>query len=286
VQCINNLKQIGLGVYGYVMAKQRLPVGTYPVAPATTTPPVAGLTLLLPHLEEQVAYDRYDRTLSWDHATNRPVVSHRMTIFLCPSSPSDDRLDGSPDALPWSPTVATPTDYSPTTKVSDRLLVAGLVDAAGDGLLCRTGIPTFYECHDGLAYTILYAESAGRPYLYRRGHRLSDDLATVRVNGGGWARPASDFSVDGASKDGTTIPGPCAVNCTNGENVVPGGHPHPVYDRDGSSEVYAFHPGGANVVFADGSVRFVDEDIDIRQFARFVTRNGQELVTTDGLPQN
>ena len=35
---------------------------------------------------------------------------------------------------------------------------------------------------------------------------------------------------------------------------------------------------GANVVFADGSVRFLKADIDIRVFARLVTRAGGEVV--------
>ena len=65
----------------------------------------------------------------------------------------------------------------------------------------------------------------------------------------------------GATPDGTAFFGPCAVNCTN--------------DR----EVYSFHPGGANVVFADGSVHFLKATIDIRVFARLVTRAGGEVVS-------
>jgi prepilin-type processing-associated H-X9-DG protein len=65
----------------------------------------------------------------------------------------------------------------------------------------------------------------------------------------------------GSSNDGATKSGPCAINCTN--------------DR----EVYSFHPAGANTVFADGSVHFLKADIDIRIFARLVTRAGEEVVT-------
>ena len=64
----------------------------------------------------------------------------------------------------------------------------------------------------------------------------------------------------GSTPDGATKPGPCAINCTN--------------DR----EVYSFHPDGANAVFADGSVHFLNADIDIRIFARLVTRAGEEVV--------
>ncbi len=59
-------------------------------------------------------------------------------------------------------------------------------------------------------------------------------------------------------------PRPCAVNCNN--------------DR----EVYSFHSGGANVAFADGHVRFLSASIDIRLFARLVTRDGGEVVSDSG----
>jgi prepilin-type processing-associated H-X9-DG protein len=46
-----------------------------------------------------------------------------------------------------------------------------------------------------------------------------------------------------------------------------------------ANEISSFHPGGANVVFADGSVRFVREQIDIRILARLVTRAGGEVLS-------
>ena len=65
----------------------------------------------------------------------------------------------------------------------------------------------------------------------------------------------------GASPDGTTRLGPCALNCNN--------------DR----EVYSFHPGGANAVFADGSVRFLKAGMTVRVLAALVTRAGGEVIT-------
>jgi prepilin-type processing-associated H-X9-DG protein len=61
--------------------------------------------------------------------------------------------------------------------------------------------------------------------------------------------------------DGIAFFGACAINCTN--------------DR----EVYSFHLGGANVVFADGRVQFLKATIAIRVFARLVTRAGGEIVS-------
>src|SRR5690606_2013209 len=107
---------------------------------------------------------------------------------------------------------------------------------------------------------------------YRKGKRVGDDLTLYRVNAGGWARPASDFSVDGLSYDGATATGPCAVNCANGENAADKSFPLPYYGTEGNAEVYALHPGGAHVVLGDGSVRLINAEINIREFARLVTR--------------
>ena len=41
----------------------------------------------------------------------------------------------------------------------------------------------------------------------------------------------------------------------------------------------AFHPGGANAVFADGSVHFLKAGMDIRVMAGLITRAGGEVVS-------
>ena len=43
-------------------------------------------------------------------------------------------------------------------------------------------------------------------------------------------------------------------------------------------EVDSFHPGGANAVFADGAVHFLQAGLHIRVLARLVTRAGEEVV--------
>jgi len=94
-----------------------------------------------------------------------------------------------------------------------------------------------------------------------------------RVNGGGWCRPASELNVlRGSSPDGITFPGPAAINVTNGENI--GVYPHPFYNVDGSGQIYGFHSGGVNALFADGSVRFLQQSISIRTLAALISRNG------------
>ena len=47
-----------------------------------------------------------------------------------------------------------------------------------------------------------------------------------------------------------------------------------------SGDIYSFHTGGANVCFADGSVRFLRDSIPITVLAALVTKGGGEVVDT------
>ena len=273
-QCSNNLKQLALAAHSFHDTNKVLPSSIRPSA-SSSLPRISGLTLLLPMIEQQALYNRYDRTVNWSHPNNLPVTSQPVATFQCPSSPLATRRDGDPQPA-WVPDLVAVTDYSPTIGVDQRLLSAGLVDVYGPGLLAKNSQPRMADCTDGLSNTILYAESAGRPFLFRRGRQVSSDYSTARVNGGGWARPASDFSVDGASRDGKSFPGPCAVNCTNGEDIASSTFPYPYYGSEGSAEAYGFHATGAMFALGDGSVRYIDGEIESREFARLVTRAGGE----------
>jgi prepilin-type N-terminal cleavage/methylation domain-containing protein len=270
-QCTNNLKQIGLAAHNFHDTYGNLPSSIRPGG-LTTSPRIAGLTFLLPFIEQQTMYDRYDQTVNWSHANNLPVTRLPIKSFQCPSTPEPQRLDGDPQQT-WTPIVAV-TDYSPTIGVDQRLQTLGLVDLAGDGILTKNGSPRMADVLDGLSNTIMYAESAGRPAIYRRRLKFGS-LPATRVNAGGWSRPASDFSVDGSSQDGATFPGPCPLNCTNGE-FVGTAFPHPYYGTEGTAEAYSMHPGGAMFGLGDGSVRFISATISMREFARLVTRSGGE----------
>ncbi len=283
MQCSNNLKQMGLAVHNFESAYKKLPSSVRPGG-LTTAPRIAGLTFLLPYIEQTSAYNKYDQTKNWSDAVNLPITRIRISTFNCPSTPEPERLDGVPELSPWSATFVSTTDYSPTIGVDQRLVSAGLVDNLNGtslaGLLPKNGSPKLRDATDGLSNTVMYAESAGRPNVYRKGKRVGE-LPTQRINAGGWSRPASDFSLDGSTIDGVLSPGPCPMNCTNGDEIGSAAFPHPYYGTEGTSEAYSFHSGGGNFVLGDGSVKFIAENIGIREFARVITRSGGELITTE-----
>jgi prepilin-type N-terminal cleavage/methylation domain-containing protein len=292
-QCINNLKQIGLTVQNYHNARKVVPVSARPVG-LTTAPRIAAITQLLPYFEQGNLRSQFKLDQNWSLPVNRDVVNTHIPTLQCPSDPeSPSRFDGVPENSPWVPEVSSPTAYSPTVWVDKRLADQGFVDKTltdGNGLaLDQPGIMeynnikvNFKSITDGLSNTILMAESAGRPARYFKG-TADPDLSASRVNSGGWCRPASDLLIQGWN----TIPSPddpagspigsTAINYVNGEDIVKSGYPHPVLSTYGTGAPYAFHAGVNNHVFGDGSVRSIAEDIDIREYARLVTRDGGEV---------
>jgi prepilin-type N-terminal cleavage/methylation domain-containing protein len=285
-QCANNLKQLGLAVQDYVDAKRALPVSARFVG-ATTGPRIAAITRLLPFIEQVNVLKIFDLKKNWSDPANFQAVSTSIPTLLCGSDPEDPkRLDGLPDnPSAWTPTIAATTDYSPTIWVDRRLDplvdVTGTVTNEGNypGIMEYNNVKVaLKDVIDGTSNTILFAESAGRPFIHRKGVLMTTDTTQSRVNGGGWARPASDLNIDGSMPDGVTHNGPCAINCTNGfDGMTDFPYNTGYYITYGTSEAYSFHTGIANHAFGDGSVRAIREDIDIREYARLVTRAGEEV---------
>jgi prepilin-type N-terminal cleavage/methylation domain-containing protein len=295
-RCVNNLKQLGIAAHNFHDVHKFLPVSNRPLG-LTTAPRIGWAINTLPYLEQEAIFQQYDQAKNWSDntlgsgqvASNQAFCSTVLPVFWCTSAPpADKRLDSDPQWAPtWTPFAAT-TDYSPTISVDQRLVTLGLVDPypaptyptwfGAPGMLAQNSTARLDDVRDGLSSTIMIAESAGRPILFRAGKQVGN-LPTNMVNGGGWMRPASDFSVDGSSYDGSTLPGPCPINCTNGQDEGgPATQPYPYYVTQGTGEAYSFHPAGANFVFGDGAVHFLSENITMRDFARMVTRDQEEVI--------
>ena len=56
----------------------------------------------------------------------------------------------------------------------------------------------------------------------------------------------------------------------------------PINNNAGNNdEIFSFHPGGANVLFGDGSVKFMKETTAILIIRSLVTPNGGEVISAD-----
>jgi prepilin-type processing-associated H-X9-DG protein len=63
--------------------------------------------------------------------------------------------------------------------------------------------------------------------------------------------------------------------------VPPGAHPAAGTDGGKNDEISSYHANGANVLLADGSVRFLKDSVNLRVLRALITRAGGEVVSGD-----
>jgi prepilin-type N-terminal cleavage/methylation domain-containing protein/prepilin-type processing-associated H-X9-DG protein len=287
-QCVNNLKQVGIGFHNFHDVNGHVPSSVRPSG-LTMAPRVAALLGMLNYLERAQVYNAININITWGDPVNWTAVGTRINTLACPSSPADAaRLDGVPEPQPysasWTPTVAAITDYSPIVGLDPRLSAYGLFPTGTtppESLIVKNKKTRLADATDGLSNTVVFVESAGRPFVYRRGGKVVGSVPSHRVNAGGWARPASDVTLNGSTADGSVFPGRTVVNAANGEDVSGQPFPHPYYVTEGTGGLFSFHAGGINVLLGDGSVRFIKDSVSLPAFAALVTRAGGEVISSD-----
>ena len=82
-QCTNNLKQISLALLNYEAA-----YGCFPpayIADERGRPMHSWRVLILPYMEQQPLYDKYDLNEAWDGPNNRKLAKDIPSVYGCPS---------------------------------------------------------------------------------------------------------------------------------------------------------------------------------------------------------
>lgn len=95
MQSSNNMKQIGIALHMYHDMYNQLPPAV--VKDADGKPLYSGMVCLLPMLEQQPLYDRFDKTKAWDSPENQPFSSMNLPMFMDPSN--SDNTPGRTDYL-------------------------------------------------------------------------------------------------------------------------------------------------------------------------------------------
>ena len=309
--------------YGKMPPSLALNIGAKPGAPGNPGYPYPAeydsfVPRLLPYIEQQALFAQYDfkypffssPLLAPGTPDNQAVAKNVVKALLCPSVPAGpERRQGGKftfgASFPFFDFAQ--TDYAiiqgingsaipffgyDSTTPPEAFYTAMQVQLRGAGvasvLKLKPSEPSaIASILDGTSNTILIAEDAGRPDLYVKGRKVegytgvySPDPAAPNTytksapqTDGGWANPDANYGADGANFDLTTSP----YRVTEPGNQVINAH--------NNNETYAFHPGGANHAFADGSVHFLKESISGQTYSALITARAQGLSAAETAPQ-
>ncbi len=267
MQCSNNLKQIGLALHNFENTYKFLPPGAISGDVSTdahvafripTRVQHGWAVFLLPFMEQQAVYDKYDFRRDWRAIQNAEVRQTSLAVFKCPSTPEQGRVDTQVIGG-YGTVISAVSDYGVDNAINTALYALRVIDypsfQSPHGVMRVNEIHRFSDISDGLSNTMWIFEDAGRPYHYIADHVRADGT----VSGTGWANRDNEYITHGYNFQGTGSPGGCAVNCSN------------------NNEIYSFHPVGAQGIVGDGSVRFISETVDIRVIGCILTRRAGEL---------
>lgn len=271
-RCKNNLRQIGIAFLAHAESQGGFPPGRTMIANGATQLQdfiQRGWGVdILPYLEQTKLTSQYDFTQAYFAEDNNPVVSTPLEVYLCPSTPNQNRqiklaIGPLPTQVIDPPIYGAAGDYfvrgtSATNSTGQRY----------DTAISDSKITPLGDIKDGLSNTVIVNELAGRPDLYIRHAKQFDSTgAAISTDQPGWSAWASlnTMGLVAYTSDGTATGWNCIVNCNN--------------QRD----IFSFHPDGANTLFCDGAVRFFTAKDQTTAYVDLVialhTRNGSENVS-------
>jgi len=300
--CINNLKQIGLALHGYISTFDALPpagadlLNRNPLTPPTDHSMKARLlgfwdqSALYNAMNFSVPVNPYQ--LSGTYFENATASSTRVNFFLCPTDANSGvsaifaGLDGLnfpiassnyPNNMGVTPTYTGRVLNGPAYLLSSSRYgpsVLGLADVS-DGV-SNTAIfsefvksggededPRTFRGRLGTTFFVPWRTETGTPL----GDSLSCQQAT-RVQGNYKGEFWSHHDLGRGGGYFHTNP-PNTKSCNGG------------FFRYGWVGASSFHPGGVNVLFLDGSTRFVKENVDYQAWLAIGTIAGGEIVASD-----
>ncbi|WP_010583987.1 DUF1559 domain-containing protein [Schlesneria paludicola] len=209
------------------------------------------------------------------------IKSAVISGYMCPSAPRasntynyvNDWWFGSFGSVPMY-SIGSGIDYMPPAVMWGMdTAIAGVPDSAPT--IMTAGESNTYVCSkiasitDGASNTILNMEVADPSNQWSMGKNVGpnkqvDSSPTGSVFAGTW----TDWTI-GVFCLRKVVPGsnarshdngPCVINCTNQWNA------------------YSFHTGGAHVLLADGTVRFVNQSINWITFVRLCVKSDGQTV--------
>jgi prepilin-type N-terminal cleavage/methylation domain-containing protein/prepilin-type processing-associated H-X9-DG protein len=301
MQCTNNLKQLGLAVHNYESSNGVLPPQQI-VGYTGTTPTFksqwGATSRLAPFLELGPLYNSINYSLKTSDRDNSTVVSMSIKTLICPS-------EINPQPFTSTSSTGVISTYAISNYgwcVGDWYTFGGLGGVPNRSAFATNQSKTFAGFADGTSQTLLGAEVKAYQTAY---HNCPGSVPSSLASPTALPDPATVLSVvaGAASQCGTPTTGHtkwCHGDTFNDAFTTaltpntrsPSGTPSldsdlVSVDEDDGGPTYSavtsrsYHPGGVNVVFGDGSVRFIKNSINWQTWRALGTVAGGEVVSSD-----
>jgi prepilin-type N-terminal cleavage/methylation domain-containing protein len=267
IDCANKMRQIGIAIHSYNIVHAQLPPSKWGKENDTDSDNIIGhniLTFLLPYLEQHDIYNMINFSVDWRNNANKTATEREMPIFQCPETPRKNRHKSfiyyvADYAVAESMQKTNDDTNTPPERYGTKhLFDNGIVSARDNlhGMLQPDGkAVTVESVSDGLSNTMMFFECAARPFTYKL-HRVFDSSVTIlsrASSSADWASNKAPFYIQDTCGAGSMQ----LMNCTNNE------------------EIYSFHVGGANFLFGDGAVHFIQDSTHPEPFiSRFTATAG------------
>ena len=296
-KCQNNLKQIGVALHVHNDALNRLPPGCANDMPpfgtaGSRTYGASFMVYILPYIEQEPLFRKWDLTggSGWGNAVTNAINIPAISVYTCPASPMP-ALCQSPFNQPRSA-----SSYAGIAGSARNFLgfTEARVNSGGGGTGCCNGGPVsgggtmialgqigIRGIKDGTSNTLLVGE-------------ISDFLTRLDGTQADWRPSLHGFSM-GCNANGT----PPAWTDTgdrrgfNTTSILYGinqkdGWPNGSGDcttgvclNNGSSHpLTSAHPGGVNVLMADGGVKFLIDSTNIDVLSALATRDDRKVASS------
>ena len=260
------------------------------LGPTQSTPGgYSALYYILPYIDQQEVYDTVDNRYFYNDTANQPGTTNPsigmpgtqvVPTYLCPTNPL--RPKSGQDSMgygytDYGATVYTNIDPNGVLFNSSTLRISGGLHGGGS---------TQGEIVDGLSKTIAFAEDAGRNEFMPGAYPDPWGVISGSTTGGAptipngetnrafwrWIEADNGYGVNGAPNGitGTGATDATAVKSTLiraiNNNALPLGGPatclwNTTTHCGPNDEIFSWHGPGANVVFMDGHVTFLSQDI-------------------------
>ncbi len=274
MQCVNNLKQFGLAMHNYVESRGALP-GADMVFNVTE---ISAIAQVLPYLEQSPVYNSINFDMYYQDPTNSTAMMTPLSSFICPSDLSD--------ALP---ALGGQTNYM-ANMGSGIVWQSAIGPNAGlpqpNGVFYGNSATTFAAITDGLSGTTFYSERV----LADGNNAIVSPIADVFFSPGFPTTPDQAMQMCQAVNIydlNNQFPLFMGAPWLCGQHIFL--HVTPPDTRSCGFFIAlravmppsSHHPGGVNVLFGDGSVKFIKDSVNLQTWRALGTRSGGEVVSSD-----